>query len=97
MGLVGILADSVVCSPDRVIPKPGSGYCVDSVSLHIFPHLDDLLAMFVYYESRIASELLNMFSPSVHQKPYSTFVLRIAHIDRLDTMAESRCCRGYLF
>jgi hypothetical protein len=90
-GLVGILAHSVGCSPERVIPKPGSSYCVDSVSLHTFSHLDDLL------ESRIASELSKTFSLSLHRKPYSTFVLRIAHTNWLDTMAESRCCRRYLF
>jgi hypothetical protein len=34
-GLVGILAVSIGCSPATVIPKPGSGYCVSSVSFRI--------------------------------------------------------------
>jgi hypothetical protein len=80
-GLVGILSHSVGCSPERVIPKPSSSYCVDPVSLHLFPHLDDLLAIFAYYEFRIDSELSKTFSPLPHREPYSTFVLRIAHTD----------------
>jgi hypothetical protein len=44
-GIVGILANSIGCSPNTVLPRPGSGYCVPSVSLHIFLQLYDLLAV----------------------------------------------------
>jgi hypothetical protein len=42
-GVISILANSIGCSPNTVLPKPGSGYCVPSVSLTICQHLSDLL------------------------------------------------------
>jgi len=38
-GLIGVLAVSVGCSPDSIIPRPGIDHCVNSVGLHILHYL----------------------------------------------------------
>jgi hypothetical protein len=44
-GLIGVLASAIGCSPDTVIPKPGSGHCVHSVRFDTsklgYPHSFD--------------------------------------------------------